>query len=176
MTPYYADEAVTLWHGDCREIMPTLGSFDCILTDPPYAETSLAWDRWPEAWPTIASEHAKSMWCFGSMRMFLDRRDEFMFWKLSQDVVWEKHNGSSFVADRFKRVHEHALHWYRGSWNDIHRDPQREVGGRDFGTARRSAKPKQGRLVLYPGQVFQMFSLTLRAIFSKALSLCRETV
>ena len=39
---------------------------------------------------------------------------------LSQDVVWEKHNGSIFHADRFRRVHEHALHWYRGDWADLY--------------------------------------------------------
>lgn len=36
MTPYYQDDAVTIWHGDCREILPSLGRFDLLLTDPPY--------------------------------------------------------------------------------------------------------------------------------------------
>lgn len=36
MKPYYQDEAVTIYHGDCREIVPTLGKFDLLLTDPPY--------------------------------------------------------------------------------------------------------------------------------------------
>jgi len=36
MTPYYQDDFVTLYHGDCREVLPTLGTFDLVLTDPPY--------------------------------------------------------------------------------------------------------------------------------------------
>lgn len=35
MTPYYEDDEVTLYHGDCREILPSL-TFDAIVSDPPY--------------------------------------------------------------------------------------------------------------------------------------------
>lgn len=35
MTPYYQDDAVTIYHGDCREIVPRL-SFDVAITDPPF--------------------------------------------------------------------------------------------------------------------------------------------
>lgn len=34
--PYYQDEWVTIYHGDCREILPELPNVDLILTDPPY--------------------------------------------------------------------------------------------------------------------------------------------
>ncbi len=34
--PYYQDDAVTLYCGNCREILPRLGRFDLLLTDPPY--------------------------------------------------------------------------------------------------------------------------------------------
>ncbi len=37
MKPYYEDAAVQIFHGDCREILPTLGPVDAIITDPPYA-------------------------------------------------------------------------------------------------------------------------------------------
>jgi len=36
MKPYYQDDYVTLYNGDCREIVPTLGKFDLLLADPPY--------------------------------------------------------------------------------------------------------------------------------------------
>jgi len=36
MEPYYKDDAVTIYHGDCREILPTLEPVDLVLTDPPY--------------------------------------------------------------------------------------------------------------------------------------------
>lgn len=122
---YYQDELVTLWHGDFRDVLPTLGrTFDAIVTDPPYGETSLEWDVWPNGWPAAVAPFARSMWCFGSMRMFLDRRDDFAGWKLSQDIVWEKHNGSGFHADRFRRIHEHATHWYQGEWADVRHEAQ----------------------------------------------------
>jgi hypothetical protein len=37
-TPYYTDpeNGVTLFHGDCLEILPTLGGIDCVVTDPDY--------------------------------------------------------------------------------------------------------------------------------------------
>ncbi len=34
--PYYCDDAVCIIHGDCSEIVPTLGRFDLLLVDPPY--------------------------------------------------------------------------------------------------------------------------------------------
>jgi site-specific DNA-methyltransferase (adenine-specific) len=36
MTPYFNQDGITLYHGDCREVMATLGRFDLLLTDPPY--------------------------------------------------------------------------------------------------------------------------------------------
>jgi site-specific DNA-methyltransferase (adenine-specific) len=150
-TPYWEDRdaGLTLYHGDCRDILPQLGlQADCVIADPPYAETSLAWDRWPDGWPTLAATVTSSMWCFGSMRMFLDRRDEFTGWKLSQDVVWEKHNGSGFAADRFKRVHETVTHWYRSDWRSIHHEITRERGTpvRKSGSAVRATTPHTGEI------------------------------
>ena len=119
MIPYWSGDGVTLYHGDCRELLPGM-SADCIVADPPYGETSLEWDRWPDGWLQVAATVTRSLWCFGSLRMFLDQRPEFTGWKLSQDVIWEKQNGSGFAADRFHRIHELAAHWYRGQWREVY--------------------------------------------------------
>jgi len=34
--PYYLDDSVCIIHGDCAGIIPTLGTFDAVVTDPPY--------------------------------------------------------------------------------------------------------------------------------------------
>lgn len=34
--PYYSHAGITIYHGDCREILPQVGRVDLILTDPPY--------------------------------------------------------------------------------------------------------------------------------------------
>jgi site-specific DNA-methyltransferase (adenine-specific) len=140
VTVYYEDEWATLHHGDWRDLIPADFTADLIVADPPYGETSLSWDRWPTGWPSLAARHSRSMWCFGSMRMFLDRRAEFADWRLSQDVVWEKHNGSNAASDRFARVHEHALHWYRGPWGEIHHETP-TTSDATPGTVRRKAGP-----------------------------------
>lgn len=36
MKPYYDEGGITIYHGDCREILPALPKADLVLTDPPY--------------------------------------------------------------------------------------------------------------------------------------------
>jgi len=36
LKPYYDEGGITIFLGDCRDILPTLGPVDLVLTDPPY--------------------------------------------------------------------------------------------------------------------------------------------
>jgi site-specific DNA-methyltransferase (adenine-specific) len=36
MQPYYERDGIVIYHGDCREVLPSLASVDLVLTDPPY--------------------------------------------------------------------------------------------------------------------------------------------
>lgn len=68
MTPYYQDDLVTLYHGDCADWLDAHStSFDLLLTDPPYGlgissnptrqlHAASDWDD------TVASSHLISRW------------------------------------------------------------------------------------------------------------------
>lgn len=50
MTPYYEDESVTLYHGDCRDVLADMAgeSVAAVLTDPPYTQRTHSKARTPE--------------------------------------------------------------------------------------------------------------------------------
>jgi site-specific DNA-methyltransferase (adenine-specific) len=117
--------------GDCRTDLRRHGPFDMLIADPPYGDTSLDWDRRCTGWIEAAADLLKptgSIWVFGSMRFFQDMGASFktVGLRYAQDVVWEKHNGSGFHADRFRRVHEHATQYYLANspWSSVYNDVQ----------------------------------------------------
>lgn len=105
MKPYYSDSAVTIWHGDCREI--DLPHVDLILTDPPYGvDYVTAWRSRHDplvarishdkdlsvvgdAWPTImaALREDRHWYAFASPRMI--GRAEAIFGG-KQILAWDK--------------------------------------------------------------------------------------
>jgi site-specific DNA-methyltransferase (adenine-specific) len=52
VTPYYEQDGITIYHGDCREVLASIGdeSVDLVLTDPPYP-AEFSW-----CWPVLAQE------------------------------------------------------------------------------------------------------------------------
>jgi site-specific DNA-methyltransferase (adenine-specific) len=106
----------------------TSGSIDCIITDQPYGETSLKWDRLVTGWASearrVLAPHG-SLWLFGSLRSLIASSAELAGWTLAQDLIWEKHNGSSSAADRFRRVHEQVAQFYPSdrAWADVYKKP-----------------------------------------------------
>jgi len=36
LKPYYEESGITIYHGDCRDVLPQLEHVDLVLTDPPY--------------------------------------------------------------------------------------------------------------------------------------------
>jgi site-specific DNA-methyltransferase (adenine-specific) len=142
--------SVTVLRDDCRAAVSSMPDefFDLVIADPPYGDTSLAWDRdgEPLGWRVNVRRVLKrtgSLWVFSSMRAILADA-EWADWKFAQDIVWEKQNGSSMAADRFRRVHEHVLQFYRDDapWGDVWNVPQ-FTNDATKRTARRKERPSQ---------------------------------
>jgi len=134
--------------GDAIERLHTLPdeSVHCVVADPPYGETSLAWDRQVDGWMTAVYRvlhPTGSLWVFGSLRSFIALSSQLAEWKLAQDVVWEKHNGSNAFDDRFRRVHELIAQFYRSDakWEDVFKLPlySEDATAR---TVRRKSRPQ----------------------------------
>lgn len=112
MKPYYEHAGITIYHGDCREILPTLGKFDLLLTDPPYgigeaagankSRSKLArskdygnatWDDAPPSADTIAA-------CIGAAsKSIIFGGNYFHLPPSSCWLVWDKDNGATDFAD-----------------------------------------------------------------------------
>jgi site-specific DNA-methyltransferase (adenine-specific) len=145
--------SVLLLTGDCRTDLADLGPFDMILADPPYGDTSLDWDRQVSGWEAVAHGCIKptgSMWVFGSMRFFMATSAAILSagWRYAQDIVWEKHNGSGFHADRFKRVHEHAVQFYRSDapWSGVFNEMQKTMDATARTVRRKRRPPHMGNI------------------------------
>lgn len=53
MKPYWSRDGITIYHGDCREVLPTLGAVDSIIVDP----------VWPNFLPELAgSDDSWGLW------------------------------------------------------------------------------------------------------------------
>lgn len=59
MTPYYEQDGIVIYHGDCRDVLPSLGRFDLLLTDPPYG---LDYARSPIVGKGLQQKYARSDW------------------------------------------------------------------------------------------------------------------
>ena len=80
MKPYYQDDYCTIYHGDCREILPTLPKVDLVLTDPPYGSGYAAH-------PVVGkgkkkSNHAPQKWdnAISDLSIIPNISEQFIIW------------------------------------------------------------------------------------------------
>jgi site-specific DNA-methyltransferase (adenine-specific) len=107
MKPYYEEADITIYHGDCRELLPVIGQSDLTMTDPPYGVTDHAWDQVvePRHWMT-----SKGCVCTASepyaTQLINAAPLEFLF-----DCVWIKNHASNALNSKRMpmRMHERIL-------------------------------------------------------------------
>jgi site-specific DNA-methyltransferase (adenine-specific) len=113
MTPYYQENGITIYHGDCREILPTLEPVDLVLTDPPYGIGFVSNYRFVKH-PAIANDDALPIdliWLAMSKARnaayFFCRWDNLSQMPKPKSVIaWVKNNWSMGDLE-----HEHGRQW-----------------------------------------------------------------
>jgi DNA modification methylase len=112
MKPYYDDGQITIYYGDCREILPTLGPVDLVLTDPPYGigeaagknksrgKLAIAQDFGDDAWDDapIAQDLMACVLAAGSTQIIFGG-NYYDLPPTSCWLIWDKENGATDFAD-----------------------------------------------------------------------------
>lgn len=83
MKPYFERNGITIYHGDCREVLPALDAVEMVVTDPPYGMGKASWDVFiaPTVW-LPAARRARTVAVFSGVRAMFDypKPDWTMCW------------------------------------------------------------------------------------------------
>lgn len=154
MQPYYQRGGITIWHGDCREVLPTLPAHDLIFTSPPYLNQR-TYTTGPQDWnalvpPAIASANVLQI----IVNLGLVHRDGrvIRYWdglidameaaghRLFGWYVWDQ--GSGLPGDwngRFAPSHEWLFHFNREACDLVKTVPCKTFGRTITGSGLRGA-------------------------------------
>lgn len=115
MQPYYQKDGITIYHGDCREILPSIDRVDLLLTDPPYgigADKNLRANKQHGKAACPSRDYGVGDWDnsappVGVLQSAIDTATHAIVWggnyfglPASQCwLVWDKENGSNGYAD-----------------------------------------------------------------------------
>ena len=120
----------SLIHGDCHEVLDDLPDLAaaCVISDPPYAVTKLAWDKplnWPAIWPQLhrLTTPTANLILFAqspsSVDLITSNRPAFRY-----ELIWWKTRATGFLDARCRplRAHENILLFcrqWRGAGNKM---------------------------------------------------------
>ena len=128
--PYYESEGITIYHGNCREILPQLPMVDLVLTDPPYGMNYQSnWAPKHLQKGGIANDNEFPTWIFSELRY----RCGMYVW-CRWDNLKEIPKPTSFIAwnkcvhSMGDLNHEHGRQWegcafYPGPHHEFKRRP-----------------------------------------------------
>ena len=108
MKPYYQDDAVTLYLGDCLDILPRLPSVDLVIADPPYTLTmasSIKTSGWGDMMNSavfygqilqrtrkLTENKQGAVWVFNNWRGLpvLQKAAYDVEWRIESLLIWDK--------------------------------------------------------------------------------------
>lgn len=127
MTPYYEHAGITIYHGDCREILPALDKVDLVLTDPPYGVNYKGGQLNPYRDKLVNNDRNVYDWvipilfqiCDGPCYIFFaGTRASYIFQavalakgKIHALIIWNKINATyTAINSQYKQRHEPILY------------------------------------------------------------------
>ena len=116
MKPYYEHAGITIYHGDCREVLPTVTA-DLLWTDPPFSVPVKYHDtdgNFPRSWGDLFEAARKCLTLRAQTYVCCDQNTYPIFykaampyWEKSQLIVWYKPTGRRGTG--WKHAHELLL-------------------------------------------------------------------
>lgn len=113
MKPYYEHAGITIYHGDCREVVPSLAirGLDLLLTDPPYGigeaagknksrgNLAAARDYGASSWDDATADEAVEIARVNTRWQIIFGGNYYRLPPSSCWLVWDKDNGGNDFAD-----------------------------------------------------------------------------
>jgi site-specific DNA-methyltransferase (adenine-specific) len=133
MNPTWQSGGVSLYLGDCLDILPTLeaGSVDAVVTDPPYGTTACKWDvvipfapMWAEL-RRIAKQGAAVV-LFGSQPFTSLLVTSNLDW-FKYELIWDKNFGGAPGLAKYRPMPSHESMMVFGTGRTTY-NPQMQVG------------------------------------------------
>jgi site-specific DNA-methyltransferase (adenine-specific) len=96
LRPYYEQDGITIYHGDCLEILPTLDPTPLTVTSPPYNRGA----RVDGEWEGVTTESCKSSRFRGGYGQNTDamRWSDYQLWlKEILELIWAATSGAAWI-------------------------------------------------------------------------------
>lgn len=113
LEPYYEDDVVTVYNGDCLCVLPKLKQVDFVCADPPYGTTNCKWDSiipldalWNTLLPLVKVDRCICMFGSEPFSSILRMSNLSMY---KYDWVWDKKTGLGFLDSKFRPLKQHEL-------------------------------------------------------------------
>lgn len=114
MIPFFKNKTITLYKGDCLEILPQLDiKFDACITDPPYGTTFCKWDStipFDKMWEIIYNSIKKTaVTCLFGSEPYSSQLRCSNLKNFKYDWIWEKSKASNFLKAKTTPLKAHEI-------------------------------------------------------------------
>lgn len=121
VNPYYQDEFVQLYNGNCFDILPTIEEkVDMVLTDPPYQLVRCAWDSQDIDLSLLWLElhrlgYKNTAYVFTGAQPFTSKLVASNYKEFKQELIWRKTQGTGHLNCKRMALknHESILIFYK---------------------------------------------------------------